>query len=132
MPYTLRMKLNEKLRAERTKRNLRLKDVSSAAGISIPFLSDIERGRTNPSLITLDSIAKVYGMTMREILSGTDLASASDYSPVKDTDETFIIEIPGNYGTWLPVGKKIKGRRKALEEYALLLDTYPKIRITSK
>jgi transcriptional regulator with XRE-family HTH domain len=51
------MKLHERLRELRQERGLRLKDVSETAAISIPYLSDLERGRTNPSLDTLQTLA---------------------------------------------------------------------------
>lgn len=47
------MKLCERLRELRSERDLRLKDVAARSGLSVPYLSDLERGRTNPSLDTL-------------------------------------------------------------------------------
>ncbi|WP_295822203.1 helix-turn-helix transcriptional regulator, partial [uncultured Deinococcus sp.] len=37
------MKLHERLRELRSERGLRLKDVAETAGISVPYLSDLER-----------------------------------------------------------------------------------------
>ena len=51
------MKLHERLRELRSERGLRLKDVAEVADISVPYLSDLERGRTNPSLETLQTLA---------------------------------------------------------------------------
>jgi transcriptional regulator with XRE-family HTH domain len=62
------MKLHERLRELRSERGLRLKDVSEKAGISIPYLSDLERGRTNPSLETLQTLATSYGITVHDLL----------------------------------------------------------------
>jgi transcriptional regulator with XRE-family HTH domain len=62
------MKLHERLRELRQERGLRLKDVSETAGISIPYLSDLERGRTNPSLETLQTLAAAYGLTVHDLL----------------------------------------------------------------
>ncbi len=62
------MKLHERLRELRQERNLRLKDVSEIAGISIPYLSDLERGRTNPSLETLQTLATAYELSVHDLL----------------------------------------------------------------
>jgi XRE family transcriptional regulator, regulator of sulfur utilization len=62
------MKLHERLRELRQERGQRLKDVSEIAGISIPYLSDLERGRTNPSLETLQTLAGAYGISVHDLL----------------------------------------------------------------
>ena len=62
------MKLHERLRELRQERGQRLKDVSEIAGISIPYLSDLERGRTNPSLETLQTLANAYGISVADLL----------------------------------------------------------------
>ena len=66
------MKLCERLRELRQERHLRLKDVADQAGISVPYLSDLERGRTNPSLDTLQTLAKAYGLTVHDVLQGVE------------------------------------------------------------
>ncbi len=62
------MKLHERLRELRQERGLRLKDVSETAEISIPYLSDLERGRTNPSLETMQTLAHAYGLSVQDLL----------------------------------------------------------------
>lgn len=66
------MKLNERLRELRSERGLRLKDVAETAGISVPYLSDLERGRTNPSLDTLQTLASAYTITVHDLLEGVE------------------------------------------------------------
>jgi XRE family transcriptional regulator, regulator of sulfur utilization len=63
------MKLHERLRELRQERGQRLKDVSEIADISIPYLSDLERGRTNPSLETLQTLAGAYGISVHDLLA---------------------------------------------------------------
>lgn len=41
-----------------------LEDVAGAAGISVSYLSDIERGRTVPTIKTLDAIFTACGVTL--------------------------------------------------------------------
>lgn len=66
------MQLHERLRELRTERGLRLKDIAETAGISVPYLSDLERGRTNPSLETLQTLAGAYGITVHDLLEGVE------------------------------------------------------------
>lgn len=44
----------------RTQKGLVLKDVAALSGLSVSYLSDIERGSTLPSLMTLDRLAKAF------------------------------------------------------------------------
>ncbi|WP_216327773.1 helix-turn-helix domain-containing protein [Deinococcus aestuarii] len=66
------MQLHERLRELRSERGLRLKDIAENAGISVPYLSDLERGRTNPSLETLQTLAGAYGITVHDLLEGVE------------------------------------------------------------
>ncbi|MBB6100086.1 transcriptional regulator with XRE-family HTH domain [Deinobacterium chartae] len=66
------MKLHERLRELRVERQLRLKDVAANAGISVPYLSDLERGRTNPSLETLQTLAGAYNITVHDLLESVE------------------------------------------------------------
>lgn len=50
----------------------RLKEVSEATGLSVSFLSDIERGRTNPSLKTIIALAEYHGMKVELKLRPND------------------------------------------------------------
>lgn len=62
------MKLFERLRELRKERGLKLKEVATTAGISIPYLSDLERGRTNPGLETLGVLAGTYQISVKDLL----------------------------------------------------------------
>lgn len=63
------MSLGDKLKAIRKlKFNLTLSEVSKRTNLSVSFLSDIERGRTNPSLATLNTLAKFYDVNTSELI----------------------------------------------------------------
>lgn len=64
--------LGQRVRALRTQQGLLLRDVSEAAGISLPYLSDIELDRTVPTLGTLQRIATAFDLSVLEILSGVE------------------------------------------------------------
>lgn len=76
------MKLHERLRELRRERHLTLKQVGARTGLSIPYLSDLERGRCVPPLDTLKKLAGGYGVTVRDILNDVEL------TPVAVTPQT--------------------------------------------
>ena len=55
--------IGEKLRELRLRQRLKLKDVAERAGLSIGFLSLLERSQTNASIATLQKLAKLYDTT---------------------------------------------------------------------
>ena len=66
------MKLGERLRLIRKEHQLTLKDLSQRADLSVPYLSDIERGVVNPSIETLQKVASAYDMTVKNLLNDVD------------------------------------------------------------
>jgi transcriptional regulator with XRE-family HTH domain len=66
------MKLQERLKEVRTVRNLTLKELAARSGLSVSYLSDLERGRTTPSLGTLEMLATALDMTVIDVLTGVD------------------------------------------------------------
>lgn len=51
-----------------------LRDLSAATnGLSISFLSDIERGRTVPSIDTVVRLSEAFGMSVSVFMGGADL-----------------------------------------------------------
>lgn len=73
------MELGARLRQVRKWRQLTLTDVHDRTELSVSFLSDIERGRTKPSLDTLEKLARCYETSVQKILAEVDFdTSASD------------------------------------------------------
>lgn len=66
------MKLGERLRELRQGQELTLLQLSNETTLSVSYLSDIERGRTTPSLDTLEKIAKFYQMPLGQLMGGVD------------------------------------------------------------
>jgi transcriptional regulator with XRE-family HTH domain len=62
------MSLGTELRRLRKYHQLTLTKVHAKTGISVGFLSDMERGRTNPSLTTLKKLADLYQTWPSDIL----------------------------------------------------------------
>ena len=78
--------LGERLRWLRKRRGNTLDCLAFVAGISLSYLSDLERGRTLPSLAMLSRLAEVYGISASELLRGVVL-EASDESEAGRDDE---------------------------------------------
>ncbi|HET59538.1 MAG TPA: XRE family transcriptional regulator [Chloroflexi bacterium] len=62
------MNISDRLRRTRKMSHMTLKDVSLKTGLSISFLSDIERGRTKPSLETVYKLAECYGISVHGLI----------------------------------------------------------------
>lgn len=62
------MPLSERLRRKRKKLELTLKDVNKQTGLSVSFLSEIERGKTNPSIETIQKLAHCYDVPVSELI----------------------------------------------------------------
>jgi transcriptional regulator with XRE-family HTH domain len=65
-----RESLGRRIRDLRQRQNLTLSAVASAAGVSVSLLSQVERGKTDPSLDTLRDIADALGTTPFQLLAG--------------------------------------------------------------
>ena len=61
------LELGERLRAIRLLRRKTLKEVAGAAGISESFLSQLERGRTNATIATLQRLATALGIDVSDL-----------------------------------------------------------------
>lgn len=66
------MRLGERLRELRQGLEYTLLQLSQATSLSVSYLSDIERGRTTPSLDTLEKIANVYKMPLGQLMASVD------------------------------------------------------------
>jgi DNA-binding transcriptional MerR regulator/quercetin dioxygenase-like cupin family protein len=68
--------MGERLRRLRTRAHKTLKEVAQATGLSISFISALERGGSGASIASLRRLAEAYGVTMRELF-GADLEQSS-------------------------------------------------------
>ncbi|WP_331490520.1 helix-turn-helix transcriptional regulator [Metaclostridioides mangenotii] len=62
------MKVGCKIKEERMKKKIKQIELAKKVGISNTFLSDIEVGRSNPSIDTLRKIAEVLEVSYSELL----------------------------------------------------------------
>ncbi|MYS85116.1 helix-turn-helix domain-containing protein [Embleya scabrispora] len=59
--------LGARIRAERKRRGQTLRDLAPQCGISVSFLSQIERDVARPSVGTLHNLAEAFGLSMAEL-----------------------------------------------------------------
>lgn len=73
------------IRALRHARGWSLRDLSQASGISVPYLSEIERGRKDPSGALIGQIAAAFGLSLGALL--TEIGRAADAAPADATQQ---------------------------------------------
>ena len=62
-----------RLRSLRIKKRKSLQDVASATKVSCAFISDIERGKSFPSLQTCQKLANYYDVSLSEMFDDVDI-----------------------------------------------------------
>lgn len=68
------MKLGDRIRELRHQKEETLGELGNGTGLSVSYLSDLERGRTSPSMQTLQSLADYFELTVIDLLAGVDFA----------------------------------------------------------
>jgi XRE family transcriptional regulator, stress-response regulator len=114
----LRDALGETLRHARTSQNRTLRDVSTAANVSLGYLSEVERGRKEASSELLASICDALDVELAEVLSTVSQTMQADTgakqaiitdkvatrSAVKGIDPSLRIVLPYQKDRTLSVG----------------------------
>ncbi|TIC81930.1 helix-turn-helix domain-containing protein [Nocardioides sp. GY 10127] len=70
-------RLGERLRALRRARGMTLVQLAELAGLSHPFLSQLERGLARPSMASLERISRALGLSQVELLTFADQPAPS-------------------------------------------------------
>lgn len=101
--------VGQKLRQLRKARGRSLKQLSDEAGISIGFVSQIERGLSSPSVRTLVRLADVLGVSMGELFSGLDHKLDGETRIVARTFEHQTLDMPSTHVVkrWLTPFSKV-------------------------
>ncbi len=88
-----KLPLVERLRARRKEVGLTMQQVADQAGLSVGFISQIERGITTPSLSSLVSVSRVLRLHVSEFLaqpSGDKPQTRHDERPVYAINESSV------------------------------------------
>ncbi|MCU1535987.1 MAG: hypothetical protein JWP82_338 [Humibacillus sp.] len=72
------------LRGLRTRQGRTLSDVSAAAGVSLAYLSEVERGLKEPSSEMLEAICVALGSSIASLVAGAHRALSADVERVGD------------------------------------------------
>lgn len=80
----LRHAIGSALRRLRLQRGLTLKQLSDRSRVSLPYLSEVERGRKEASSEILATICIVLGLSLPDLLRETDVEYARLEIPVLD------------------------------------------------
>ena len=62
------IKFGKRLKEARIKKDLSQGDVARILGVHRSYISGLERGRRNPSLLTVQKVAKALGVNAKELL----------------------------------------------------------------
>lgn len=126
------MTIGQRLRDRRNQLDIPLRTVAGAAGISIPYLSDLERDNGLPPLDTLFRITEALGTTINAILTGVegfDALGASNAFPLPPGLQELIAHPVLGAGLdeeWIRTLMRIdyKGKRPArMQDWAALYGT---------
>lgn len=88
------MGVGEKIKELRKKNNLKLEELAEKTGLSISYISLIERGLKNPSLKALERIAKAFNLPPSYFLSENEDETIETFLRTKtnlDEDERKMI-----------------------------------------
>ncbi|MBI2100121.1 MAG: helix-turn-helix transcriptional regulator [Candidatus Vogelbacteria bacterium] len=61
-------KLGKNLKRIRTEKGISQGDIARSFGLDKAFISNIENGKTNPTLATITKLAKAVGVSVEELL----------------------------------------------------------------
>src|SRR5215475_3989226 len=77
MPAPELPSLGERIRAERTRQGLSLRALARAVGVSPSMMSQIETGKTRPSVSTLYTITLTLGLSFDHVFDMSEVDSSS-------------------------------------------------------
>jgi quercetin dioxygenase-like cupin family protein len=107
------VRLGGAIRARRHLLGMTLVEVAASAGLSHPFLSQLERGLARPSMRSLTAIAATLGTTAQALMAASELPAVPDAEPVsvvrRTADEVALVDSPG--GSVRPL---VRGERAML------------------
>ena len=67
---TINKKLGKRVRKLREELGLSQEELGFKSGLHRTYISDIERGTKNPTIVTIDTLAKALEMSISELFEG--------------------------------------------------------------
>jgi transcriptional regulator with XRE-family HTH domain len=90
--------LGKRIREERKKRGMTLKDLGQLIGFSHSYISQVERGMITPSLLALREIAGALNVPPGDLVNGFDMEKSDNQPNVKLVrhDQRLVLIYPGS------------------------------------
>lgn len=97
MPASGVPQVGQRIREERLKRGLSLRGLARAVGVSASLVSQIETGKSQPSVSTLYAITSALGISVQDVFeaaagSATDLDEALDHAVGETSPPTTVLQ----------------------------------------
>src|SRR3954449_6025126 len=73
--------IGDRLRAERQRKGMTVREIARRVKVSPSLISQIERGKVNPSVSTLWGLVTVLGVTMSDLFSEVDGSANQPSAP---------------------------------------------------
>lgn len=110
MEHDVIVQITDKIKSIRKEKNLTLQDIADQAGVTKGLISQIENGRTIPSLLVLIQIIKALDVGLDEFFNQVSLEGreASVIVQRKESYEPFEKEPASGYSYFRIFSKKIK------------------------
>lgn len=125
------------LRGIRKCKRLTLLNVSEATGVSVSFLSDLERGKIRPSLNTLEKLAAFYGVPVGEMFPAPspdeyhgDVQQVAELVPamflrlLAEQTATGIAHYGGPLTTATDIDPLLEAMKENVDQFVYLVDEY--------
>lgn len=109
-------RLGERVALYRQLQGLTLEQLAAASGVSRSMLSQIERGRANPTLAVTQRIAQVFGISIGELVDDPDAGNRIDVVRASDPAALFRADGECELRTLSPLALE-----KNIEFYAITL-----------
>ena len=87
--------MGDRLKSARQRSGLSLREVSRQLEISASFVSQMENGKSTPSVATLYSMAQLYGMSIDELFSGKQPDAVAEGAETQDAEAINTVDADG-------------------------------------
>src|SRR4051795_4337435 len=89
-------RIGERLRAERQRKGLTVREIARRVGVSPSLISQIERDKVNPSVSTLWGLVTVLGLQMGDLFSNLAADAAPGVQPLAPPAASGPVTAPGS------------------------------------
>lgn len=99
-------KISKKIRKTRREKNMTLKELSEKAGLSVSFLSQVERGISSMTITSLKNIADALDVPMKELV---DVEESSGF--VHKRNNQVLLSFEKSFNRYMRLSGKFRNRQ---------------------